>query len=160
MIIIYPSMFNKISLWVSRACISHLWPAHISWPGLTLDANCPSLLITIMIKTSFSGALKFRQLLGQSGEGQTSGRACRLSPPPSLRWHKSIQIRSTPGTQPKRAQHTRRTNKQLQQNELTTPLHLDNSEKKPAFHPEVHLCSVHFRQLPSVNYYRKSSCNW
>ena len=82
-------------------------------------------------------------------------------PPRSLRWHKSIQIRSTPGTQPKRAQHTRRTNKQLQQNELTTPLHLDNSEKKPAFHPEVHLCSVHFRQLASVNYYyRKSSCNW
>ena len=77
-------MFNKISSWVSRACISHLWPVHISWPGLTLDANCPSLLITIMIKTSFSGTLKFRQLLGQSGEGQTSGRACRLSPlPPS-----------------------------------------------------------------------------
>ena len=77
-----------------------------------------------------SAALKFWQLLGQSGEGQTSGRACRLSPPPSLRWHKSIQIRSTPGTQPKRAQHTRRTNKQLQQNELTTSFHLDNSEKK------------------------------
>ena len=111
------------------------WPAHISWPGLTLDANCPSLLITILIKTSFSGTLKFWQLLGQSGEGQTSGRACRLSPPPSIRWHKSIQIRSTPGTQPKRAQHTRRTNKQLQQNELTTPLHLDNSEKKTCLPP-------------------------
>ena len=114
------------------------YPAHISWPGLTLDANCPSLLITILIKTSFSGTLKFWQLLGQSGEGQTSGRACRLSPfPPSAGTNqfKSAQPLalnpSVPSTQGGRTNSFNKMSSLLHCTSITV-------RKKPACHPEVH----------------------